>query len=51
MKALAFGGAIQLSVQGFGLMLVRTPYTQMPSVAAPNGDSATNQNLFGFYFK
>lgn len=47
----AFGGAIQLSVQGFGLMLVRTPYTQMPSVAAPNGDSATNQNLFGFYFK
>jgi hypothetical protein len=47
----AFGGTAQLSVQGVGLMLVRTPYTQMPSVAAPNGDSAINQNLFGFYFK
>ncbi|KDB53874.1 hypothetical protein X805_05060 [Sphaerotilus natans subsp. natans DSM 6575] len=46
-----FGGSMALSVQGLGVMVVRTPYTQMPSAAAPNGDSATPQNLFGFYFK
>jgi hypothetical protein len=40
-----------LSPKGFGVALVLTGYTKMPSAAEPNGDMAAVDNLWGFYFK
>lgn len=40
-----------LSPKGFGVALVLTEYTKMPSAAEPNGDIAAVDNLWGFYFK
>lgn len=40
-----------LSPKGFGVSVVRSEYTVMPSALAPNGDAGALANLWAFNFK